>query len=841
MAEDWRFKGSPHVEQGGLRAYAGVPLHFETEFGEHVAFGSLCVASNSPQPALSSAQQRSLARLADWIVSDIVHSARARRQRERRQILELISNLHKLCDTGSNMEEVVVQTLQNFYPNATVGLHEMVDGHILLEGGTDLQISQLQHGLWEDSDHFDHMINDYNHQEMVASKVIRVVATQCASQRTPTFLLVGSKNFRHVFDDVDSGFIHTCATILCRYWQGRALQEALVAKDNFLRGITHQLRTPIHGILGSVELLTEELKSRNLLPDTAGTSPGATPDFDRIDPYAYIRTIRSSARELISTVNSLIKLNQWADIAQTERDVSLHRIEEIESSLLNETLLKLSEDVLTRPSIIVRHHFPSHCDSLFIDMRLLLDCLQPLVVNAAQNTADGVVAVTFSMDDDLRSLIVDVEDNGRGIAPQDHERIFAAYEKVDAHTIEAGLGLTLACKSASVIDGSISLVRSEVGRGSHFRVVFQEPVCASSLPLRKQVKDEFVQLPPTFHRLGDDPGDLSQASLASSPLNVRTSILGHYFEQYLHRCGFAKSPDIGGSLVLIDFTTDLGQLHKNVHRVSAEQVGICLVPECALGPITFGVERFEIQNNIIYVQGPFLPETLRESLKRAESLLTQLSVTISDSSLLANGIAPTAEADGEATPKINGSATPMQEPNTLVSSPLDSNLAQSLQALRIDTQGPRPLPPSSRSQKPMALLVDDNSVNLRLLEMYCSRRSIPYRTAKDGAEAVRIFTEHRKRIDDPLLRQTFVTQPFNLVLMDLQMPRCDGVEATRQIRGLEKEKGWERSRMCIVTGQDSLADRRDAESAGSDEYLVKPVGPKVLDRWIGKWFPDDEG
>jgi hypothetical protein len=40
MAEDWRFRESPHVEQGGLRAYAGAPLRFETEFGEVVAFGS---------------------------------------------------------------------------------------------------------------------------------------------------------------------------------------------------------------------------------------------------------------------------------------------------------------------------------------------------------------------------------------------------------------------------------------------------------------------------------------------------------------------------------------------------------------------------------------------------------------------------------------------------------------------------------------------------------------------------------------------------------------------------------------------------------------------------------
>ncbi|KAF2830928.1 hypothetical protein CC86DRAFT_344075 [Ophiobolus disseminans] len=832
MAQDWRFKASPHVEQGGLRAYAGVPLRFESEFGQHVAFGSLCVASNSPQPELSSAQQRSLARLADWIVADIIHSARARRQRERRRMLERTFHMNKLCDSGSNMEEVVLQTVQGVFPDATVDIYKTVDGHILLDGGTDFYVSDLEHGLWEDCEYFDHMIQNFNHQDMVAPRVVRVIATQCASQRTPTYLLIGSKSFRRVFDDIDASFVHTCATILCRYWQGRALQEALVAKDNFLRGITHQLRTPIHGILGSVELLTEELKSRNVVPTSAASSPGATPDFDRIDPYAYIRTIRTSARELISTVNSLIKLNQWAGIAQTERDISLHRIEEIESSLLGETVLKLSEDPLARPSIIMQHQFPPYCDSLAIDMRLFLDCVQPLVVNAAQNTGGGVVAISFGLSEDLQSLIVDIEDNGCGISAQDHERIFAAYEKIDAHTIEAGLGLTLACKSASLMDGAVSLVRSEVGRGSHFRAIFQEPVCASSLPLRKSVIEELVHLSTTYHPFRTYRED--NLARITMPHKSRTSVLGHYFEQYLVANGYIKSPDVTNSLILIDFTTDLTQLHKDVHRVSAGQVGICLVPECVSTTIHFGQERFAIQDNIIYVQGPFLAETLKESLKHADQLLARLR----DATLRSNVPEPLATDEVES--KAGSTEDVLAPGDVRISQDGPTKLAQSLRALRIDMHCPSPLPSSLCSLKPMALLVDDNKINLRLLEMYCSRRSMPYRTAKDGVEAVRIFAEHRTPVEDLLLRQPLVPQSFQLVLMDLQMPNCDGVEATRQIRTLEQKNGWEKSVVYIVTGQDSPSDRKEASDAGSDGFLVKPVGPKVLDQWIAQWFSDAE-
>ncbi len=151
MANDWRFEKSPHVEQGGLRAYAGVPLRFETEFGEHVAFGSLCVASNSPQEPLSNLVQQSLARLADWIVTDIVQSARLRRQRERRRMLELLSRSQQQCEDHMDMEEAIPRMLEDVYPNTQVSINQITDNQITLDGGTSFSTSELEQGLWEDT------------------------------------------------------------------------------------------------------------------------------------------------------------------------------------------------------------------------------------------------------------------------------------------------------------------------------------------------------------------------------------------------------------------------------------------------------------------------------------------------------------------------------------------------------------------------------------------------------------------------------------------------------------------------------------------------------------------
>jgi signal transduction histidine kinase/CheY-like chemotaxis protein len=816
MSDDWRFSKSPHVVEGGLRAYAGVPLQFQTEFDEHVAFGSLCVASNSPQENLTPDQQRSLARLADWIVADIITSCKARRQRERQQLNDMAAQLQKQCKDGADMEDEILRTLRMIYPNAIAGIYPTTTGHIQLEDEVDFDTSELDRGLWEDSQFLDRLVEDFNHRDLIAPRVVRIIGTQCASQETPTFLLVSSKDFRYIFDDVDSGFVDTCATILCRYWQGRALTEALKAKEMFLRGITHQLRTPIHGILGTVELLTEELKSRNLILDTAASSPNTTPDVEHLDPYLYIKTIKTSARELISTVNSLIKLNQWANIAEAGRKPSLQNVAHVESLLLDGLLLLPSHEAPTRPSIIFQRNFPKNCDSLTIDLRLFLQCVQPLLVNAIQNTPGGVVAVTISVTEGFQSLTVDIEDDGRGIHLKDQKRIFTAYEKVDAHTVGAGLGLSLSCQSAALQNGEVSLVWSELGKGSHFRAVFLNPVCSSSLPKKPAIEQQLIHLPRSYHYL--------------SP-SYKTSLLGQQVGQYLKRRTFTESTTSAGSLLLQDFTSDMKQLSDNIRSVAAGQVAICLVPENTCSVINFGTERFYTENNVLFVQGPFMSDLLEESLVRADAILAGFAATTLNSGSCAFG--GVAVENSKTTPSERcGNANPL-------ALTLETELSQSVQALKLGTGVlPEELQISVSSKRPMFLLVDDNAINLRLLEMYCTRRNIPYRTAKDGAEAVRVFKNHRMPVDDPLLRQPLVTQPFDLIFMDLQMPICDGIDATRQVRAMEEEYGWNRSVIYIVTGQDSPSDRSNVDEAGADGYLVKPVGPKDLDRWVKQCFPN---
>ncbi|RSM03821.1 hypothetical protein CEP52_007205 [Fusarium oligoseptatum] len=462
MMEDWRFKESPYVEQGGLTAYAGVPLRMQHESGECVGLGSLCVASATSRDPLTKPQQQTLARLADWIVADIVLCARAKRQRERQRMAELIAEIER-DDDDAVSEEPVLKIMRAAYPDATISLQSARAGHIETEGGRPILSSNLENGLWEDTHYIDEFIAGSNQHDTPSDKVVRFVAAHCESTLGPSLLVVATKDFRHIFDDVDSWFVRTCAGILSQRWQKRLLAEVMTAKETFLRGISHQLRTPIHGILGAAELLAEDLKSWGSQENDAKLNMAelVKPVVGLGKSSLYLETISTAGRDLMSTVNSMITLNRWTDIAMTDRQYAVHHIEDFETELAKGVSDIISGDTRYKPSIFFNYDLPAGSESLRVDLNLLRDSLLPIVINAIQNTRTGIVAVTASMGQDGKEFIVDVEDTGCGIHLKDQKRIFDLYEKVGDHSTRAGLGLPLAVKFATLLRGSVELVSSE--------------------------------------------------------------------------------------------------------------------------------------------------------------------------------------------------------------------------------------------------------------------------------------------------------------------------------------------------------------------------------------------
>lgn len=820
--EDWRFRDCPHVASGGIRAYAGAPLNFETEFGETVALGSICVASDTTREPLTRPQQLTLARLSDWLVTDIIQYSRARRQRERRRMAERLAEAQKTSDDDATAEESVMDILRATYPDAQIGLQYSDTSHINLEGRDPISASDLNAGIWEDIDYIDEFIANYNHQELSSDRTVRVMAARCEDTTIPSFLVVASKDFRLVFDDVDSWFVQACADLLSRIGYKRRLAEAMRAREKFLRGITHQLRTPIHGILGSADLLAEELKSRNQQRRYSLHTISTEDSFDatNVDPLTYIDTIKTSGRDLISVVNSMITLNRWTDISRSKRIDTLKSVFDLERDLSNHVIKATSWDSRHKSSIFFNHEISSHCDSLWIDTNLFNDSIIPLIMNAIQNTSNGIVVVTISIRSDIQELLVDVEDTGCGIHPKYQKRIFDAYEKVDFHSAGAGLGLTLASNFAELLNGSIVLVSSDLNKGSHFRATFREIAPVRTRRPSQYFKATLKSLPSTYYQVSTGTGETS---------------LCNPFARFLEYHGFSPSTTPDNSITILDYTSNLELREARLLQIPRDQVAICLIPADE-GAACLD----DIPKNIVCLRGPFLSSTLIAALEQADEILSELGF-IKAKHLLTPQletppvIVPVAgevsDADASST-YLNGASripSSLEDPIGMLMGTITSLPLKSAMAAHLENVTKTPVIPTLTSSKPAALLVDDNAINLRIMQMYCKKRGLSYYCARDGQQAVEIYSQKQS--------SPSTSARIDLVLMDLQMPVCDGIEATRQIRLLEKQNNWRKSVLFIVTGQDSPSDRTDAEEVGADKYLVKPVDIKLLDRNLRGYFP----
>lgn len=118
------------------------------------------------------------------------------------------------------------------------------------------------------------------------------------------------------------------------------------------------------------------------------------------------------------------------------------------------------------------------------------------------------------------------------------------------------------------------------------------------------------------------------------------------------------------------------------------------------------------------------------------------------------------------------------------------------------------------------LLVEDSRFNQKLAVALLEKRGHQVTVAHNGREAVELFFR----------------QPFDRVLMDVQMPEMDGLEATQSIRQSEARSGWHVP-IIAMTAQAMSGDRERCLAAGMDEYLTKPIRADHLYEVLESDFP----
>ena len=232
-------------------------------------------------------------------------------------------------------------------------------------------------------------------------------------------------------------------------------EAASRAKSEFLTNMSHEIRTPLTAILGFAELLHDD-----------DTDAGAR--TRRVDAAA---TIKDAGAHLLTVINDILDLSKIEAEKMT--------IERIDTPL---TLVLREVEGLMRQRAATKHLVLSTALATPIPERIVSDptrlrqILVNLVGNAVKFTESGSVRVTVGTEerDGEYRLIIDVADTGPGMTHAQSEQLFTAFNQVDGTVTRkhggTGLGLNICRRLAVLMAGTVSLVTTELGRGSRFRV-----------------------------------------------------------------------------------------------------------------------------------------------------------------------------------------------------------------------------------------------------------------------------------------------------------------------------------------------------------------------------------
>lgn len=127
-----------------------------------------------------------------------------------------------------------------------------------------------------------------------------------------------------------------------------------------------------------------------------------------------------------------------------------------------------------------------------------------------------------------------------------------------------------------------------------------------------------------------------------------------------------------------------------------------------------------------------------------------------------------------------------------------------------------------KSRKPGVILVVEDAPPTRIaMEIMLRNLGITTKSASNGQEALELVTDFE----------------FILILMDIQMPVMNGIEATESIRSLERMNDRTPAPIVAITSS-TMLHREKCASVGMNDFFEKPMLTEELEAIISKWAPD---
>lgn len=227
-----------------------------------------------------------------------------------------------------------------------------------------------------------------------------------------------------------------------------AAESANQAKSVFLANMSHELRTPLNAVLGFSRMMSLDPQLSAGQHETLGI-------------------INRSGEHLLSLINDVLEMAKieagrlQLELAPFDLGNMVRDVIEMMQHRCDEKGLQLLFDQASE--------FPRYING---DEARLRQILINLLSNAVKFTAQGGVTVRLGVsDDECRQLLIEIEDSGQGIRPEDQQRLFDPFVQLTENATQqgTGLGLSITRQFVQLMGGQIS-VDSEPGKGSSFRV-----------------------------------------------------------------------------------------------------------------------------------------------------------------------------------------------------------------------------------------------------------------------------------------------------------------------------------------------------------------------------------